>query len=180
MSRKILFVNSLGLHLRVLWKARFCDLSYPIGIIVLAVFVKRRHIIISLIGGVLSMCVFEMTFEVVCTGEFRLAGWYPAYMDRVLVLFMNGLFMPFLVFLALEALPTASVATGKFVLGDQCIAEQPSASYHRLGSAAHTDMALALIASSMETVNSGSMFWKIQYIDVMVRKLIFGVIDVML
>ena len=55
------------------------------------------------------MRVLEMAFEVICTGEFGIAAWYPTSMDRVLVLFMNGFLMPFLVSLALEALPAASV-----------------------------------------------------------------------
>ncbi len=121
-----------------------------------------------------------MTFEIVRPRELSAAPTYPATVDWVLVLLVHVSLVPFLVLRAFEALAAARIATREFVLSNHRFTGKAGSDSCCFRSTGWTKMALAFIATSMETVNTWSMFRELQSIDVMLCKLIFGVIDIML
>ena len=81
---------------------------------------------IPLAGGFFAMSIFEVRFEIVGPCECgSLAPGHPALVQAVLVLLVDGLFVAFLVLLALEAfllaclfIDAARIAASKLILGD--------------------------------------------------------------
>jgi hypothetical protein len=106
------------------------ELTLPIRIIMDAVLVLSGDVSVPLIRRLLAVGVLEMGLEVVGASEGGcLASLDPAFEETMFVLLMNGLLMPLLVFLTLEALllpgllvDASRIAAGKLVLGDQDLA----------------------------------------------------------
>lgn len=136
--------------------ALIVEVSNPVGVIVDAVLILRGHISIPLVGRLLAMSVLEVRFEIVGAGEGgSLAPLDPALEETVFVLLVDGLFVPLLVLLTLEALllacllvDAACIATSELVLSDDNLTVNAGLAGGGLWLEGWAKIVLLLIASS--------------------------------